>query len=113
MPLKNETIFPGRYVNDEPLYVVWCGMKSRCYNTKAVNYKWYGAKGIQVCEDWINDFIAFYNWSLSNGYKKGLTLDRKEGDKHYSPDNCRWVTMKVQNGNRKVPKKYKKSLVVS
>lgn len=108
MPRKNETILPNKYINDEPLYSVWCGMKSRCYNPNTANYKWYGAKGVSVCAEWLSDFMAFYNWSLANGYTKGLTIDRKNNELPYCPSNCHWVTMKIQNQNRRVPKRYNK-----
>lgn len=101
------------YVNDNPLYKVWLGMKTRCYNPKAINFRWYGGKGIGVCNLWKYSFNHFQGWAIKNGYAKGLTIDRKNGSKDYSPSNCRWVTMKVQNQNRKAPKHYKKTLVVS
>jgi len=81
------------------LYKTWQNMKSRCNNPNASKYYLYGGKGIKVCEGWENDFNAFYNWSLENGYSDKLTLDRIDGNKDYSPGNCRWVTYKVQGNN--------------
>lgn len=75
-------------------------MKKRCYNQNALAYKWYGAKGIVVCEEWKHNFDAFYNWSMSHGYKKGLTIDRIDSTGNYEPDNCRWTTQKNQVINR-------------
>lgn len=83
------------------IYKVWGGMKSRCYNPNANNYKYYGGRGISVSEDWKDNFLAFYKWSMENGYKEGLTLDREDNGLDYSPENCRWVTMKVQCNNRR------------
>lgn len=82
-----------------PLYTVWRGMKERCNNHKRPFYKHYGGRGIKVCNEWSNDFQPFYDWSISNGYEKGLTLDRKDNNKGYSPENCEWKTHKQQNRN--------------
>jgi hypothetical protein len=82
-----------------PLYNVWQSMKTRCYNPKANRYQYYGGRGITVCEDWL-DFTTFYNWAMSNGYHQGLTLDRVDRDKGYSPENCRWVDVIKQNNNK-------------
>lgn len=82
------------------LYRIWSGMKSRCYNNKTcLNFKLYGGKGITVCEEWLDNFIAFYNWSMANGYEEHLTIDRINGNKGYEPDNCRWATHKEQQQN--------------
>ena len=83
-----------------PLNVVWQGMKERCNNPNAHNYKWYGDDGISVCDEW-KDFIPFYEWAISNGWHKGLTIDRIDGTKGYSPDNCRLVDFKSQCRNRR------------
>lgn len=76
------------------LHKIYEHMMYRCYNPKSVNYKYYGARGIGVCEEWRNNPMLFKKWALSNGYNSTLTLDRIDSNKGYSPDNCRWVTMK-------------------
>lgn len=82
------------------LYNVWLTMKQRCYNPRDRHYKWYGAKGVKVCNEWRNNPLAFYKWCIENGYKDGLTLDRIDSTKDYSPDNCRFITMSAQQRNK-------------
>lgn len=84
-----------------PLNIIWCGMKERCNNPNSENYKWYGGRGIRVCEEWNNNFYSFYTWAINNGWKKGLELDRINNMKDYCPENCKWVTHKQQCRNRR------------
>ena len=81
------------------LYSIYCAMKKRCYNKNYHQYKDWGGRGITICDEWLNDFMDFYNWSMSNGYQNNLTIDRIDNDKGYSPSNCRWVDMKTQRRN--------------
>lgn len=86
-------------IRHDVLRNVWRGMNHRCYNNKHISFHNYGARGITVCDEWRNDFIAFYNWCMANGYEKGLQIDRRENDGNYTPDNCRFVTRKFNNNN--------------
>lgn len=81
-------------------YEIWQGMKGRCYNPHDARYDRYGGRGITVCDEWRNDFGAFYGWALENGYADDLTIDRIDNDKGYSPDNCRWADVETQCRNR-------------
>lgn len=81
-------------------YEIWQGMKGRCYNPHDARYDRYGGRGITVCDEWLNDFSAFYKWALENGYADDLTIDRIDNDKGYSPNNCRWATAETQCRNR-------------
>lgn len=83
------------------LYCIWHCMKDRCYRKGNSKYYLYGGRGIRVCDEWLNDFMVFYNWSMSNGYRDDLTLDRIDSDGNYEPSNCRWATYDEQNKNRK------------
>lgn len=85
---------------DREIRIRYKGMMSRCYNKNASNYKWYGGKGITVCDEWSNDFLNFRDWALENGYSKELTLDRIDGEKDYCPENCRWITWERQQNNK-------------
>jgi hypothetical protein len=74
-------------------------MLYRCYNKKAPRYKYYGGKGIQVCESWKDTPELFFKWALLAKYQEGLSIDRVNPDKGYSPCNCEWVT-RSENSRR-------------
>lgn len=82
------------------LYQVYNDMLRRCGNIKHKSYKNYGGRGIDVCEAWLHDPQEFFRWAVIS-YAKGLTLDRKNNFKGYTPDNCHWVTMKTQANNKR------------
>jgi hypothetical protein len=84
------------------LYGIFTSMHQRCNNTNDEVYRRYGGRGIRVCEEW-NDYLTFKAWSLTNGYKEGLTIDRKNNDGNYCPENCQWLTRSENSkkGNRR------------
>jgi len=88
-------------LRNHKLYGVWRSMKERCTVETHSAYKDYGGRGITVCEEWSDNFQAFYKWAMSHGYREGLTIDRIDNDQGYYPENCRWVTMAVQNANKR------------
>jgi hypothetical protein len=69
------------------------GMLARCNNPRNKKYSAYGKRGITVCDEWAHDKAAFFRWALSHGYKAGLSIDRIDNDRGYSPDNCQWLTV--------------------
>ena len=83
-----------------PLYRVWCRIKSCTTNPHHQDFKWYGAKGVRVCDEWSNDFTKFSQWAITNGYKRGLTIDRIDVGGDYEPSNCRWITIQEQSLNK-------------
>jgi len=76
------------------LYNIWTGMKSRCYNKKDTGYRYYGRRGIAICNEWRDNYNTFKSWAILNGYKENLTIDRINNDGNYEPDNCQWITAK-------------------
>jgi len=89
----------GLSKKNKKLYNVWCGIKRRCYNPNQKSYSVYGAKGIRMCEAWLNDFSNFYSWAMEHGYREGLEIDRIDSIGNYEPSNCRFLT-KRENTQR-------------
>ena len=92
------------------LNVIYNDMKLRCFNPRSNNFHLYGGRGITICSEWIDKeqsgiknytkgYLAFKEWALANGYKDNLTLDRIDSNKDYCPENCRWVSPKIQSNN--------------
>ena len=89
------------------LYTIWKGMTKRCRDSNAKSFKNYGGRGITVCEEWRTDFQAFYDWSIQNGYRNDLSIDRIDVNGNYEPSNCRWATRKEQSDNKRSTVKYR------
>ncbi len=87
--IKRSTRHGMRYTR---IYSIYCDMKKRCYNAKTRGYKHYGGKGIRICDEWLNDFMTFYEWSMLHGYKDNLSIDRINSAGDYEPMNCQWIT---------------------
>lgn len=95
------------------LDILYHDMINRCYSPKRHNYKYYGARGITVCDEWLDSekvpeehnatkgYISFKEWALTHGYKEGLSIDRIDNEGNYCPENCRWITMKEQSVNKR------------
>jgi hypothetical protein len=87
-------------------YRAWYLMKSRCYNKHSIQYKWYGARGITVCDEWVNSFLNFFNY-IGLAPSKKHSVDRIDNNGNYEPGNVKWSTSKEQNNNRRDNKKVK------
>lgn len=87
------------YLCGTRIHNIYKNMKTRCYLKTKGDYKYYGGRGISVCDEWKESFIAFAEWAIASGYEDGLTLDREDNSGNYSPDNCRWVTRQRQSNN--------------
>lgn len=99
---ENNNNYKVGFAMHKKLYWIYYSMLARCYNVKCKRYKDYGARGIKVCQQWKNDNKTFFHWAIQNGYKEGLTLDRIDNNRDYSPDNCSWVSNKENcNHNRR------------
>lgn len=84
-----------------PLYRQYKGMVARCIYPSHISYKNYGARGIRVCDGWLQSFEAFANWAMTNGWREGLTIERQNSNGNYEPTNCCLVTQKIQCRNKR------------
>ena len=85
------------------IYRIYKSMLERCGHT-SVAHKYtcyYADRGIHVCKEWLEDRTLFFDWAFANGYTDGLQIDRIDNDFGYSPENCRWVTPKENQANRR------------
>lgn len=102
--LKTSSI---KYKNhDRRLYEVYMAIKYRCTNPNNPRYHNYGGRNITMCNEWLESFDNFAEWAYANGYDSNAehgecTIDRKENEKGYCPENCRWITNKEQQSNRR------------
>ena len=102
--LRSETAsanFSKHRKSNTRLYRIWRNMKTRCKNSKCDHYHLYGGRRIYVCDEWCNDFSAFEEWVLNHGYQDNLSIDGIDVNGPYAPDNCRFVTMKEQENNKR------------
>lgn len=93
-------LIEGRSFYKESWYNSYRCMRSRCYRPKDPSYKYYGGRGIKVCDEWLN-IENFGKWVKEHPYFEGATLDRINVDGDYEPSNCRWATMAEQDNNRR------------
>jgi len=83
------------------LHTIYIDMKRRCNDSTRNNYQDYGGRGIRICDEWLNDFMCFYSWSIKNKYSDDLSIDRIDANGNYEPSNCRWATHEEQDYNKR------------
>lgn len=97
-PSMDRTTHGGRH---DRLYNIWRGIKERCHAESCKDYGAYGGRGISVCEEWRNSYSKFKEWALNNGYDNNLSIERKDVNGDYRPENCCWIPLKDQNKNKR------------
>lgn len=101
---KRELLIKKHYIHgltDSRLHIIWMAMRQRCNIETNKLFRYYGGRGIKVCDEWNKDFISFYNWAIKNGYQDNLTIDRIDVNGDYEPSNCCWIPQKEQCRNRR------------
>lgn len=102
--LRHESHNSTHGLSKTRLFSIWSKMVARCTNKNNPAYKWYGDRGINVCNEWKNDFVAFYSWAKNNGYHDELTLERIDVNGNYEPNNCKWIPLNEQPLNTRKTK---------
>jgi hypothetical protein len=97
---NKERAFTNKLPNYNNIRNSYEAMYKRCYDETHDGYKYYGGRGITICNEWLNNYKEFYKWAINNGYKKNLTIERIDVDGNYEPTNCCWATMKEQCYNK-------------
>ena len=98
--VDGEVAFNRANWSNKRIQEIFDSMKQRCYNENNKSYRWYGAKGVKICDEWMNNPLSFEEWSINNGYTDDFTIDRINENEGYSPNNCRWIT-KANNSKYK------------
>lgn len=98
--IKGDVICKHKRWDNERIHYIFRGMKRRCYVESCHSYKSYGAKGIKICDEWMENPPLFEKWSLENGYEDGLSIDRIDPAKDYCPENCRWIPIHENSSNK-------------